>query len=60
MNTVDLNFIGNNVSHRKSAIRWLIKQYGPVSEGRWKIDSDLTCVEFSNESDATFFILKWR
>ena len=56
---VDLNQIGSDVDHRKKAIRWVIKNYGPVSEGRWKIDRDLSCINFTDEKHATHFILKW-
>lgn len=59
MTVVNLDQIGTDFSHRKKAIRWLVNQYGPVSEGRWSIDKDLTSIEFAEGKDATFFILRW-
>jgi hypothetical protein len=59
MTQIDLNYIGTDLFQRKKAIKWLLENYGPISEGRWKIDRNLTYINFANEKHATFFILKW-
>lgn len=41
---------------RRDAILWLAKQW-PDQE-RWII-KDLSFIEFENDADATFFLMKW-
>jgi hypothetical protein len=54
---VDLNNIGVEIPHRREAIMWLYDKYGPAGD-IWSIDQ-LTYVNFKNDQDATFFILRW-
>ena len=57
MTVVDLNNIGVEIPHRREAIMWLYDKYGPAGD-IWSIDQ-LTYVNFKNDQDATFFILRW-
>ena len=57
MTVVDLNNIGVEIPHRREAIMWLYNKYGPAGD-IWSIDQ-LTYVNFKNDQDATFFILRW-
>jgi hypothetical protein len=55
--TVDLDHVGVEVPHRRAAIDWLYNRYGPAGD-IWSI-KQLTYVNFKNDKDATFFILRW-
>ena len=57
MTVVDLNNIGVEIPRRREAIMWLYNKYGPAGD-IWSIDQ-LTYVNFKNDQDATFFILRW-
>jgi hypothetical protein len=54
---VNLDNIGVEIPHRREAVMWLYNKYGPAGD-IWSIDQ-LTYVNFKNDKDATFFILKW-
>jgi hypothetical protein len=54
---VNLDNIGVEIPHRREAVMWLYNKYGPAGN-IWSIDQ-LTYVNFNNDKDATYFILKW-
>jgi hypothetical protein len=54
---VNLDNIGVEIPHRREAVMWLYNKYGPAGD-IWSIDH-LTYVNFKNDKDATYFILKW-
>jgi hypothetical protein len=54
---VNLDNIGVEIPHRREAVMWLYNKYGPAGN-IWSIDQ-LTYVNFKNDKDATYFILKW-
>jgi hypothetical protein len=54
---VNLDNIGVEIPHRREAVMWLYNKYGPAGD-IWSIDQ-LTYVNFKNDKDATYFILKW-
>ncbi len=53
--TVYLGDLAHNAGY--TALRWLAETI-PYSERRWHL-RDLCYVEFVNETDATFFRLRW-
>jgi hypothetical protein len=58
MTIVDLEFIGNDPLHRRSAIKWLNDSYGLPAYDSWYV-MGLQYVYFKEPKHATHFILKW-
>ncbi len=57
MTEIDLDKLPNGLMI--DSIDWLVYNYGPMSEGRWKIKG-LRYLQFKNSADATFYLLKWQ
>lgn len=55
---VDLDKISGDPFKKSKAISWCYEKYGPALDEKWNL-RDLRYLEFSNERDATLFILKW-
>lgn len=58
MTEVNLEFIGNDPLHRRSAVKWLIDNYGLPDRNSWYVKG-LQYVYFKESKHATHFILRW-
>jgi hypothetical protein len=57
MTSVDLHTVSDNEDGVLDALIWMIENQGPIGPKRRL--SDLRWLEFEDEKEATFFILKW-